>query len=98
MTLNVLRACQAAIDLALHVVSSLRLGLPQSSAEAFVLLASEGLIDGGLAASLGAMASFRNIAIHEYQAVSLEVLRVIVTERWRDLARFRAALGLRVEA
>ena len=42
LTLNVERACQAAIDLAMHVVATDRLGIPQSSAEAFQLLEKAG--------------------------------------------------------
>ena len=36
--LNIQRACEATIDLAMHVVSSQKLGIPQSSREAFELL------------------------------------------------------------
>ena len=42
LTLNVERACQAAIDLAMHVVASKHLGMPQSQADAFRLLADAG--------------------------------------------------------
>jgi len=37
LTLNVERACQAAIDLAIHVVAAKHLGMPQSQADAFRL-------------------------------------------------------------
>jgi len=35
LTLNIERACQAAIDMAMHLVATHRLGIPQSSKEAF---------------------------------------------------------------
>lgn len=38
LTLNVERACQAAIDMAMHVVAERHLGMPQSMGDAFVLL------------------------------------------------------------
>lgn len=38
--LNVLRACEAAIDLAMHIVRKKRLGVPQSSHDSFDLLAT----------------------------------------------------------
>ena len=36
--LNILRACEQAIDLANHVIKSRKLGIPNSSAESFDLL------------------------------------------------------------
>jgi uncharacterized protein YutE (UPF0331/DUF86 family) len=44
LTLNIERACQAAIDMAMHVVATRHLGIPQSSAEAFALPERAGLI------------------------------------------------------
>ena len=47
LTLNVERACQAAIDMAMHVVAERRLGIPQSNAHAFHLLERDGVIGDG---------------------------------------------------
>lgn len=98
LTLNIERACQACIDMAMHVVAKQRMGVPQSSAEAFVLLKKAKLIDLPLASSLQGMTGFRNVAIHEYQALDHEVVRWIVRDGWRDWARFCRALGLNVSA
>lgn len=46
--LNVLRACELAIDLAAFVISQRKLGLPTSSREAFELLRDAGLISSQL--------------------------------------------------
>jgi len=48
LTLNIERACQAAIDMAMHVTAKQHLGIPQSSAESFDLLRKAGLIDPAL--------------------------------------------------
>ncbi len=48
IVLNLLRACKAAIDMAMHVVRLRRLGLPQTSREAFVLVEKAGLISPSL--------------------------------------------------
>ncbi len=48
LTLNVERACQAAIDMAMHLVAKQNLGVPQSSATAFDLLNRASVIDDGL--------------------------------------------------
>ncbi|QGG53810.1 DUF86 domain-containing protein [Lysinibacillus pakistanensis] len=41
--LNIQRACEASIDLAMHIVSDLKLGLPKTSREAFRLLEDNNL-------------------------------------------------------
>ncbi|MFM7412654.1 MAG: type VII toxin-antitoxin system HepT family RNase toxin [Planctomycetota bacterium] len=62
LTLNIERACQATIDMAMHVVADRHLGVPQSTADAFILLERAGLIGGPLAAALCGMVGFRNVA------------------------------------
>lgn len=46
--LNIQRACEAAIDLAMHLVAEGKLGLPQNSRDAFGLLCNGGVIDRDL--------------------------------------------------
>ena len=95
LTLNIERACQAAIDMAMHVVAVRRLGVPQSTADAFSLLERAGLIDSNLSKSLRGMAGFRNVAVHQYEELDKEVLRWVV-ESGHDFIRFGQALGVTV--
>ncbi|NSJ92795.1 DUF86 domain-containing protein, partial [Coprococcus sp. MSK.21.13] len=68
--LNIQRACEAAIDLAMHIVSEKKLGIPQNSRDAFEVLNSNNIIDNRLMKNLKSMVGFRNIAVHNYQAVN----------------------------
>jgi uncharacterized protein YutE (UPF0331/DUF86 family) len=97
LVMNLERACQAAIDLAMHLVSRDRLGLPQSSAEAFVLLNQKGLVTEEITKALAAMVGFRNVAVHSYQSLNLLVVRSIVEKDWRVFVEFARELGLRVD-
>ena len=97
MTLNIERACQAAIDLAFHIVATDRLGMPQTSSDAFVLIQKAGLIEKDTVRDMIAMTGFRNIAVHEYQALDLTILRAIVEDRWRSLVNFCRELGIRID-
>lgn len=97
MTLNVERACQAAIDLAMHIVARERLGMPQSSAEAFRLMYEAGHISKELLRDMTAMTGFRNIAIHEYQQMDMSIFRHIAESRWQSLAAYCQALGVKIE-
>jgi len=94
LTLNIERACQAAIDIAMHVVADRHLGVPQSTAEAFLLLERSGVIDRPLAASLAGMVGFRNVAVHQYEDMDMNVLRWIVESGHRDWIRLGEALGV----
>jgi uncharacterized protein YutE (UPF0331/DUF86 family) len=96
MTLNVERACQAAIDLAMHLVAREHLGIPQNSADAFRLLHKAGSVSESVARSMIAMTGFRNIAIHEYQEMDMSVLHAIGTTYWKDIVLYCHELGMSI--
>lgn len=86
--LNIQRACEAAIDLAMHTVRQHKLGIPQDSREAFMLLAAAGLYREEEADKLRRMVGFRNVAIHDYQALNLDIVAEIIRAHLDDLAAF----------
>jgi uncharacterized protein YutE (UPF0331/DUF86 family) len=88
IVLNLQRACETSIDLAMHLVRRERLGVPQESREAFELLASAAGLDRQLADRLKAMVGFRNVAVHDYQALNLDIVREIVRNRLEDVLTF----------
>ncbi len=87
IVLNVQRACEAAIDAGMHLVRVRRLGLPQQSRDAFRFLEQAGLLDGDLADAMCAMVGFRNVAVHQYQELNLDVLRFVLEHRLDDFRR-----------
>ncbi len=86
--LNLQRACEASIDLAMYVVRKRRLGLPQESREAFDLLEEASLLPPEIARAMRAMVGFRNVAVHSYRDLDLEIVRSIVHERLSDFEAF----------
>jgi len=86
--LNLQRACEAVISLAMHVVAERGLGVPQFSREAFDLLEKNRIIEESLAKKLKAMVGFRNIAIHDYQKIDLNILQGIIETNLDDLRDF----------
>jgi len=93
IVLNIQRACEAGIDAAMHVVRSHRLGVPQQSRDAFDLMAEAGMIDADLCERLKAMVGFRNIAVHDYRKLNLDIVRSIIELHLQD---FRAFAGILV--
>jgi len=84
IVLNLQRACEAAIDLAMHVVRKKRLGVPQETRDAFRLLQEDGVLSPELSQRLMRMVGFRNVAIHDYRRLNLDVVRSIVTTHLTD--------------
>lgn len=92
IVLNLLRACEAAIDMAMHAVRRRGLGLPQDSRDAFSLLGRAGLLSSDAVAHMQAMVGFRNVAVHDYQSMSLPILRAILSDHLADFQTFSSAL------
>jgi uncharacterized protein YutE (UPF0331/DUF86 family) len=88
IVLNLQRACETAIDLAMHLVRRSRLGVPQESRDAFELLGASGTLPRELAERLKKMVGFRNVAVRDYQALNLDIVREIVLHRLGDLSAF----------
>ncbi len=90
--LNIQRACEASIDLAMHIVSEKKLGIPQNSRDAFEVLAKNGLISNELMKKLKSMVGFRNIAVHNYQSVNLKIVEEIIEKHINDLKTFTSII------
>lgn len=86
--LNVLRACEQAIDLANYVIRQQKLGIPTASTESFDLLRQKSIIDPSLAEKLKKMVHFRNTVIHQYQRTDMSIVKAIITSDLDDLLRF----------
>lgn len=88
IVLNIQRACEASIDLAMHLISEKSLGVPKSSRDGFKLLEDAGIIENDLAKTLMNMVGFRNIAVHDYQALEIEILESILKKHLDDFKKF----------
>jgi len=87
--LNIQRACEASIDLAMHLVARRKLGVPQSSRESFDLLFENDLINKELSEKMKAMVGFRNIAVHDYQDINLTIVQKVIETHLVDFEWFK---------
>lgn len=90
--LNIQRACEAALDMGQHIIRRESLGLPQSARDVFTLLAQAGWIGESLAESMKRMVGFRNVAVHEYQALQLPITLNIITHHLDEFAAFSRSM------
>ena len=84
--LNIQRACEQAIDIAQMLVAELKLPRPTENASLFDVLGKAGLIPDEMASRLRAMVGFRNIAVHEYEVLDLDIVEAVIE---KDLVLLR---------
>lgn len=88
INLNLQRACESSIDAAMHMVRVNKLGVPQQSRDAFSMLAEANILDAKLASKMQAMVGFRNVAVHDYRKLNLDILRAILENHLNDFRGF----------
>ncbi len=93
LVLNLLRACEAAIDLAMHEVAQRGLGVPQTSREAFTLLKEAGVLPADVAQCMEAMVGFRNVAVHSYREIETAILQRVLETHLGDFEDFLTAIA-----
>lgn len=86
--LNILRACEACIDVANILVRAHALGVPQSSRHSFQLLSEAGVLPDSVCLAMQRMIGFRNVAVHQYQTLELPIVEALLRDGLRDLLAF----------
>lgn len=92
IVLNLQRACQQSIDLAMFITAELSLGIPQSSVDAFVKLFEKSIISKNTFDNMKSMVGFRNIAVHQYQKINYDVVEYVIKNRLVDFKKFNKEL------
>ena len=88
IVLNLQRGCELVIDIAMYIVSTKKLGIPQSKKEAFEILEKNNYISEETLKKMKGMIGFRNIAVHDYQEIDDEILKDILENHLEDLTDF----------
>jgi len=86
--LNLERASQATIDIATHIVKIRGLGLPNTSRELFDMLFENNIISEDICKQMQGMVGFRNIAVHDYQNLNIEIVVAIAEKHLGDFEGF----------
>ena len=93
LNLNLTRAVQLCVDMAVHVLSDREQPPPLTMGEAFDQLAAERLITPNLAKRMRAAVGFRNVAVHRYQAIDWDIVHNITHRGLEDFRQFAASLA-----
>jgi uncharacterized protein YutE (UPF0331/DUF86 family) len=86
--LNIIRACETALDLANMLIRKKRLGIPSESRESFGILMREQILEQGLGDKLQKMVGFRNLAVHRYRELDMDIVQSVIQKNLDDLLAF----------
>ena len=92
IAINLQRAMELVIDMANHVIKERKLGLPKESRQSFEILGKAGIITPEMSRELQGMVGFRNILVHEYQKLDLDIMIHIIENRLTDLIDYSTIL------
>ena len=92
LALNLTRAVQLCVDMAGVVIADSDEPAPQTMGQAFDALARMGVIDDAIARKMKAAVGFRNIAVHDYQAVDWRIVFDITHQGMEDFRTFAKAV------
>ena len=92
ISLNLSRAVQLTVDIGVHIISGLSSQVPDTMGQTFEVLADKHVIPKELATRLKKSVGFRNIAVHNYDAINWEIVHSIVQLHLRDFSEFAKAI------
>jgi len=78
--LNIQRAVQISVDIAAHILAEQLHEQTPTMAETFLTLSKYGILESQLASRLAKAVGFRNIAVHEYDTLDMNILYSIITK------------------
>jgi uncharacterized protein YutE (UPF0331/DUF86 family) len=93
IALNLSRAVQLCVDLALHRLSASGQTTPATMGAAFDELAQIGTINVDLALRMKSAVGFGNLAVHQYEAMDWRIVHAICTKHLDDFRAFAHAVA-----
>ena len=85
---NLQHAIQGSLDLASHLVADARWEIPATQAELFQRLSDHRVLSLDLATRMKKMVGFRNLIVHEYIKIKLEMVIEVLNQSTKDLDQF----------
>ena len=88
IVLNLTRAVQLSVDLAMHLCANSNEPVPQTMGEAFDTLLRLNILTCAIAVKMKKSVGFRNIAVHNYDEIDLNIAYTIANEHRLDFVEF----------
>lgn len=97
VSLNLSRAIQLCVDIGAHLVSTENVSPPATMGQTFDVLTDIGVINADLASRMKRAVGFRNIAVHNYEAINWAIVHKIATSQLDDFRVFVQAIMQKAE-
>ena len=82
---NIQMAVQNCIDIASHIIGDQGFGVPGSNNEMFYMLEENGYLSQGLTEKMVKAVGFRNLIVHEYAKLDIDLVYRIIHKDIQDL-------------
>ena len=89
---NLQLAVQGCTDIGSHIISDEGWGIAGSLNEIFYILQDKGVITHDLTEKMVSMVGFRNILVHEYEDVDLDIVYDILCSHLKDIDEYLLAV------
>ncbi len=96
ITLNLTRAVQLRVDIGSHLIAERDVPPPGYDGPNFRYPAQVGVIDSNLGTQLKKAVGFRNIAVHNYQAIDWAIVHTLARHHFGDFTVFAKAISARI--
>ena len=96
VSLNLSRAVQVCVDIGAHLISGMEVPPPDTMGQTFDLLAQAGVLTAALAYNLKKAVGFRNIAVHNYEAINWHIVHTIAKNHLVDFSEFARVVALKL--
>jgi uncharacterized protein YutE (UPF0331/DUF86 family) len=97
LVLNLTRAVQLCVDIGSHILSEKETTAPTTMGEVFDKLVELDLLSNSIGESMRKAVGFRNIAIHNYEAINWQIVYAICLRSPADFSGFAKAISLLIE-
>lgn len=87
---------ELAADIASHLISGYGWRVPQTYAETFQVLGEQGMLPAEQTDVMVKMARFRNIVVHQYEAVDAEIVVMILKKHLADFEDFSGIIQRKI--
>jgi len=88
LVLNLTRAVQLSVDIGSHIISHADHAAPQTMGNVFTILQEIGAISEPTGHRLKKAVGFRNVAIHQYEAINWEIVYAVCEHSIQDFRQF----------
>jgi uncharacterized protein YutE (UPF0331/DUF86 family) len=96
VSLNLSRAVQLCVDIGAHLIAGMNVEPPGTMGQTFDILAQAALLPESLALSLKKAVGFRNIAIHNYDAINWYIVHSIAKNHLTDFSEFAKVVAVKL--